>query len=341
MAGAVATRVTCPTGAGHPFAHAAGDLTAWVVHRPHTLYLYRPQKAIPPFGPTHADVAPATASVTDIRLDHSRAGGTLLPRGRHIAGVATGRASRLARHIGGIRRRGWRDLIARSYDAYWQHSLVPLPSLSSHNLPTLCFEPIPGAGPKYQCTKTLEVPTVIRGSERTSVAAEFHVVGQIAPESRVVHTTDTHGHSQLDGRPVTYVAFWVEARPDVTSRVQWERMRPVLERLTERAPQPVDTSRFISVDPESGTLSLRVLGFKVHGEEEEPGFPLYNDDGSYIDMKTADDVPDEAVNVIFRIKCTTMSVSNQSADQARSNDVRGGGRSVLAMHGSVTYVSRV
>lgn len=145
---------------------------------------------------------------------------------------------------------------------------MPLLSLSVNNLPVLHFEPIPGVGPKYQCVKTLEAPAVICGSEHISIAAEFHVVGQIAPKNCVIHTTDVHDHLQFNGIPVTYVAFWMKARPDVTSRVQWEHMRSVLEQLAKCAPQLVDTSQFISVNSECGMLSLHILGFKVHGEEE-------------------------------------------------------------------------
>ena len=79
----------------------------------------------------------------------------------------------------------------------------------------------------------------------------FSVVRQLAKSKPIYETTDPHNHSCT-------CSFWVENRPDPTSKTFWQCIPKALEAIVSKHSSYSDISNLYDVDQDTGIVSMHI-----------------------------------------------------------------------------------
>ncbi|KAH9850835.1 hypothetical protein C2E23DRAFT_816751 [Lenzites betulinus] len=106
-----------------------------------------------------------------------------------------------------------------------------------------------------------------------------------------------------DAKPVAMC--WIEARPDIVSRVYWRSVLPTLQTFMEHIPGPVDVSKLVAVAPD-GSVRLQVMWLPDEEEEEEEleeSLPVFDQFNNQRVPMSISEVPfGVAVRVVFSVE---------------------------------------
>ncbi|KAJ3550924.1 hypothetical protein NM688_g4971 [Phlebia brevispora] len=184
-------------------------------------------------------------------------------------------------------------------------SVKGLDALSERDLRSIEFDlrdktECPRKPQRLVCVIPCMDPPIRREGPSFEWPLHLHVVGQIITDPRTMLRI---GNMNTGGiLPRTTTGFWIEARRELMSKIQWQQMRLNLEKLKANFPlvDELDMSAFCGVN--EGTNDLRI--FVHYDKKKQRQFPVYDADGDRIVFKDVSQVPvGIAVRAIFQLQC--------------------------------------
>ncbi|GJF00240.1 hypothetical protein PsYK624_165200 [Phanerochaete sordida] len=202
-----------------------------------------------------------------------------------------------------------------------RRSMVELSAFSGQRLDTIKFDPDGLVEPSATTTAHRVCKVLLRSSNtllsnRRSTSAlytlaEFEVIGQLVPNS--AHFTRTTRYPGPYEVPVTKFEFSLQRRPQLASRVQWERIERALLAIASKVPGAVVTTLYDRAE-ERGAGQLVLTGEHVH-LDKGLYFPV---DRTEVEAENVDDahiqrITNVPLRAVFMIRSRRRSVNGDSA----------------------------
>ncbi|KAI0658949.1 hypothetical protein C8Q70DRAFT_1054633 [Cubamyces menziesii] len=176
---------------------------------------------------------------------------------------------------------------------------------SAHSNLVLCFATSDESGSEVRRMLCVRKTPLVPGP-RPRMPLLLEIVGQIAADNCYL-TVDGHPNTAAaDGTAAEdderEASCWIEARPDVVSRIYWRSVLPTIQTIAEHITGEVDMSNLVTVTP-NGSVRLQVIWQPSPGETITSSLPMFNEAGEHQVPATLADVPfNVAVRVVFTLE---------------------------------------